>query len=104
MAMIEIVNLTKRYNKFEAVKDLNLTIEEGDVFGFIGPNGAGKTTTIRILSTLLAPTSGQASINGVDVGEQVAVLAQELPVMGHAAPDARAASTRPAWSFAASAS
>jgi len=69
MAMIEIHNLTKRYNKFEAVKNLNLTIEEGDIFGFIGPNGAGKTTTIRILATLLAPTSGQACINGVDVVE-----------------------------------
>jgi len=69
MAMIEIVNLTKSYNKFVAVKNLNLTIEEGDTFGFIGPNGAGKTTTIRILATLLAPTSGQANINGVDVVE-----------------------------------
>ena len=68
MAMIETTNLTKNYNKFEALKGLNLQIEKGDIFGFIGPNGAGKTTTIRILSTLLAPSAGRATINGIDVG------------------------------------
>jgi ABC-2 type transport system ATP-binding protein len=67
MAIVETRALTKRYNSFTALKDLNLTIEAGDVFGFIGPNGAGKTTTIRILSTLLAPTAGQAFIDGIDV-------------------------------------
>lgn len=67
MAMIETINLTKNYNKFEALKGLNLQIEKGDIFGFIGPNGAGKTTTIRILSTLLTPTAGRAMINGIDV-------------------------------------
>lgn len=67
MAMIETINLTKNYNKFEALKGLNLQIEKGDIFGFIGPNGAGKTTTIRILSTLLTPTAGRATINGIDV-------------------------------------
>lgn len=67
MAMIETVNLTKHYNKFVALKGLNLSIEKGDIFGFIGPNGAGKTTTIRILSTLLQPTDGKATIDGVDV-------------------------------------
>lgn len=69
MAMIETFQLTKQYNGFLALKDLNLTIEEGDIFGFIGPNGAGKTTTIRILSTLLLPTVGRALINGIDVRE-----------------------------------
>lgn len=69
MAMIETFQLTKQYNAFLALKDLNLTIEEGDIFGFIGPNGAGKTTTIRILSTLLLPTVGRALINGIDVRE-----------------------------------
>ncbi len=67
MAMIETIQLTKKYNDFLALKDLNLKIEEGDIFGFIGPNGAGKTTTIRILSTLLLPTLGKALINGIDV-------------------------------------
>jgi len=67
MAMIEIRQLTKRYNKFEALKGIDLDVEEGDIYGFIGPNGAGKTTTIRILATLLEPSSGSAWINGIDV-------------------------------------
>ena len=70
MAIVETKNLTKRYNRFEALKDLNLVIETGDIYGFIGPNGAGKTTTIRILSTLLAPTSGYAYVDGIDVTKQ----------------------------------
>jgi len=67
MAIIETKNLTKRYNNFLALKDLSLQVEERDIFGFIGPNGAGKTTTIRILATLLEPTSGAAYIDGVNV-------------------------------------
>jgi ABC-2 type transport system ATP-binding protein len=68
MAMIETVNLTKRYDNLVALNNLNLRIEEGDCFGFIGPNGAGKTTTIKILATLLRPTWGEARINGLSVG------------------------------------
>ena len=64
--MISIRNLTKTYRDLTAVRDLNLTIEKGDVFGFIGPNGAGKTTTIKVLATLLEPSSGQAFVDGVD--------------------------------------
>lgn len=67
MAVIETTGLSKTYGQFQALKGLNLHIEKGDIYGFIGPNGAGKTTTIRILSTLLEPTSGKALINGVDV-------------------------------------
>jgi ABC-2 type transport system ATP-binding protein len=67
MPIIKTEGLTKRYNDFLALKDLNLELEERDIFGFIGPNGAGKTTTIRILSTLLIPSSGRAYINGIDV-------------------------------------
>ncbi len=66
--MVEIQNLRKEYsNHLVAVKDLSLRLERGDIFGFIGPNGAGKTTTIKMLATLLRPTSGRAFINGVDV-------------------------------------
>ncbi|WP_174612886.1 ABC transporter ATP-binding protein [Virgibacillus ihumii] len=65
--MIEILNLTKRYDSFTALDDLNLTIDKGTVFGFVGPNGAGKSTTFSILATLLAPSSGSAYINGYDV-------------------------------------
>lgn len=67
MAIIEIQHLTKHYGKFVALDDLNLEIEQGDIFGFIGPNGAGKTTTIRILATLLEATDGQATIDGISV-------------------------------------
>ena len=66
-AMIQINQLTKVYRDLTAVRDLNLTIEKGDVFGFIGPNGAGKTTTIKVLATLLEPSSGTAYVDGIDV-------------------------------------
>src|SRR5690625_3477189 len=65
--MIRTENLTKRYGKAEALTDLTIRIEPGQVFGFIGPNGAGKTTTMMILSTLLAPTAGTAYINDYNV-------------------------------------
>jgi ABC-2 type transport system ATP-binding protein len=65
--MIEIKDLTKSYGNLVAVSHLDLHIEAGDIFGFIGPNGAGKTTTMRILVTLLEPTSGTALIDGLDV-------------------------------------
>ena len=57
--MIELKHLTKKYDHFLAVEDLNLKIETGEFFGLLGPNGAGKTTTIGMLSTLLLPTSGE---------------------------------------------
>jgi len=68
MAIIETRGLTKYYGPLAALTDLNLQIEEGEIFGFIGPNGAGKTTTMRILATLLEPTRGQAFIDGMNVG------------------------------------
>ena len=68
--MIEIHHLHKQYKGLNAVKDLSLQLEAGDIFGFIGPNGAGKTTTIKMLATLLKPTSGTAFIDGIDVIEQ----------------------------------
>ncbi len=65
--MIEIKNLVKNYKNFKAVKDISLSLEPGDAFGFLGPNGAGKTTTIKILATLLSPTEGDAFIGGYSV-------------------------------------
>ena len=62
--MIEIRGLTKKYGELFAIKDINLELAKGDVFGFIGPNGAGKTTTMRILATLLNPTWGEAYVAG----------------------------------------
>ena len=64
MNVIEIENLTKNYGKARGIIDVNLTVEQGEVFGFIGPNGAGKSTTIRTLLGLIHPTSGSAKIFG----------------------------------------
>jgi ABC-2 type transport system ATP-binding protein len=64
MNAIEIKNLTKSYGKARGIIDVNLNVEQGEVFGFIGPNGAGKSTTIRTLLGLIAPTSGTAEIFG----------------------------------------
>jgi ABC-2 type transport system ATP-binding protein len=66
-AIIETRGLVKRYGRLAAVKELDLTVEEGEVFGFVGPNGAGKTTTMRILATLLRPTAGEAWVAGHSV-------------------------------------
>ena len=65
--MLEVQHLRKEYRNLTAVKDLSIRLEQGDIFGFIGPNGAGKTTTIKILATLLRPTAGRATIDGMDV-------------------------------------
>ena len=68
--MLEVKNLRKTYGDFTAVQGISFSLKPGDIFGFIGSNGAGKTTTIRMLATLLEPTSGTATLNGVDVVEQ----------------------------------
>ena len=65
--MIELKNLTKKYGDFQAVNDLNLSIQKGEVFGFIGPNGAGKTTTIKMMGGILEPTNGTVTIAGVSM-------------------------------------
>lgn len=67
--MLEVKNLVKSYGDFRAVQGISFSLKPGDIFGFIGSNGAGKTTTIRMLATLLEPTSGTASLNGIDVVE-----------------------------------
>ena len=69
-AVVETNNLTKRYREKLAVNALNLTVEEGEVFGFLGPNGAGKTTTILMLLGLTEPTSGQVSVCGFNPTHQ----------------------------------
>ncbi|GAB4461857.1 MAG: ABC transporter ATP-binding protein [Armatimonadaceae bacterium] len=67
--MVDIRNLRKEYKELVAVKGLSLSLNAGDIFGFIGPNGAGKTTTIKMLATLLLPTSGEAYVDGINVVE-----------------------------------
>ncbi len=68
--MIQTQNLSKKFNTTLAVDGLNLQVDEGEVFGFLGPNGAGKTTTVRMLTSLIGPTSGTAIVNGFQVGKQ----------------------------------
>jgi ABC-2 type transport system ATP-binding protein len=80
--MIQTTDLRKTYGELEALKGVNLHVEKGEVYGFIGPNGAGKTTTLRILTTLLQPTSGTATIDGHDVWthkEEVRAMIGYLP-------------------------
>lgn len=79
--MIEIKGLTKKYGQFTALDELNLTLDEGTVFGFVGANGAGKSTTFLIVSTLLQPTSGDVFINGVSVREKPAEIRKLIGYM-----------------------
>ena len=67
MNAIETNHLTKFYGSARGIEDLDLTVEQGDFFGFIGPNGAGKSTTIRTLLGLISPTSGDAKVLGLDI-------------------------------------
>ena len=73
MAILETQALTRRFKTLTAVDSLNLTVETGEVFGLLGPNGAGKTTVIKMLTTLLPPTSGHARIAGFDIARQATV-------------------------------
>lgn len=79
--MLEIKNLVKKYGKFTAVNDLNLTVPESSIFGFVGPNGAGKTTTMKIMSGLLKATSGNVIIDGVDVTKKPRALKENIGYM-----------------------
>lgn len=67
MTIIQTNHLTKTFNDFTAVNDISFSVKEGEIFGFLGPNGAGKTTTIKMLTTLLRPTRGKATIDGADI-------------------------------------
>ena len=68
--MIEVENLSKKFDNITAVDNISFNIEEGEVFGFVGPNGAGKTTTVRMLSCLISSTSGTAKIAGFDINNK----------------------------------
>lgn len=70
MNVIEINNLTKKFGDFTAVDHISFTVDEGEIFGLLGPNGAGKSTTLKILTTLLHPTSGIARVCGYNVTEE----------------------------------
>ncbi|WP_323088075.1 ABC transporter ATP-binding protein [Allobaculum sp. JKK-2023] len=78
MDLIKTTKLTKYYGKSRGIADLDLTVEQGEFFGFIGPNGAGKSTTIRILLGLIAPTSGSATVFGKDVSKKKVSILQNV--------------------------
>ncbi|UUX92561.1 ABC transporter ATP-binding protein [Methanoplanus endosymbiosus] len=79
--MIEFKNLTKTYNGINAVDNLSLTIENGEIFGLLGPNGAGKSTTILMLCGLIQPTSGECLIDGVEVSKNPVEVKRNIGYM-----------------------
>jgi ABC-2 type transport system ATP-binding protein len=84
--MIEAKFLCKSYGAFKAVDDLSFTVEAGQVLGFLGPNGAGKSTTMKMLTGFLTPTSGTASINGIDVVEDSVSARKSIGYLPEGAP------------------
>lgn len=77
MLLLETNNLTKKYKNFYALKDVNMHIEKGDIYGFVGENGAGKTTVIRIVTGLAAPTSGEYSAFGINYKDKTFIKEKE---------------------------
>lgn len=78
---VQTENLGKRFGKFEAVKNLNLAVHEGEIFGFLGANGAGKTTAIRMLCGLLLPSAGSGRVAGFDIYKQSEKIKQNIGYM-----------------------
>jgi ABC-2 type transport system ATP-binding protein len=79
---IETIGLVKTFGATRALDDLNLTIRGGSVYGLLGPNGAGKTTAIRVLTTLLKPSAGRATVLGLDVARDAARVRQKVSLTG----------------------
>src|ERR1700749_3217181 len=78
---VEIRDLVKRFGDFVAVDHVNLEVRRGEIFGFLGPNGAGKSTTIRMLCGLLKPTSGSATVGGLDIATQSEAVKHNIGYM-----------------------
>ncbi len=76
--IVEINHLQKRFGKFQALKDITMTVNAGEVFGFIGPNGAGKSTTIRTLLGILRKSGGDATIFGQDVWQDAVSIHRRI--------------------------
>jgi ABC-2 type transport system ATP-binding protein len=81
---VEVENLTKRFGDFCAVNSLNFKVDNGEIFGLLGPNGAGKSTLIRMLTTLVPPTSGTARVNGFDIVRNPNGVRQSIGVIPQA--------------------
>jgi ABC-2 type transport system ATP-binding protein len=84
MSGIDVQNIVKKFGDFTAVKGISFAVEEGEIFGLLGPNGAGKSTLIRMLTTLLPPTSGTALVNGFDVVKQADGVRRSIGVIPQA--------------------
>ena len=78
MSVIEVANLTKYYGKARGIVDVSFNVDEGEIFGFIGPNGAGKSTTIRLLLSLIHPTSGSAKVFGQEVVTHGPIIRRDI--------------------------
>jgi len=78
MSLVEIVNLKKKFGNFTALKNINLSMEQGEIYGFIGPNGAGKTTTLRIMLGMLKPTAGGVTILGKDAWKEAVEIHKRI--------------------------
>lgn len=76
--IIEVERLTKDFGEHRAVDAISFTVEKGEIFGLLGPNGAGKSTTIKMLTTLLPATSGQAHVNGFDIARQTTAVRHSI--------------------------
>lgn len=79
--MIVVDNLSKSFKEVEAVKKVSFNVKKGEVFGLLGENGAGKTTTLRMLATMLKPTSGTAKINGIDLIESPTEVRKQIGIL-----------------------
>jgi len=80
-AIVIVTNLTKLYKNIPAVNHISFEVKQGEIYGFLGPNGAGKTTTIKILTGLLQPTSGTATIAGKDIRTQIVEIKKTIGVV-----------------------
>src|ERR1039458_3073853 len=92
--MISVRNLVKSFGSFTAVDDVSFEVAEGEIFAFLGPNGAGKTTTIKMLTTLLQPTSGSIALDGLDPQKRQNEARKRFGIVFQ---DPRLAGDLPAW-------
>ncbi len=79
--VVEVENLTKRFDELVAVDGISFSINEGEIFGLLGPNGAGKTTTLHMLATLQKPTGGKATVNGHDIVKQSSSVRKSIGIV-----------------------
>jgi ABC-2 type transport system ATP-binding protein len=81
MEMVKAVSLTKKFDRFPAVNEISFSVAEGEIYGLVGPDGAGKTTTLRLLASILEPTSGEAYVNGLDIVREAEEVKQHIGYM-----------------------